>query len=71
MEANENTMKVITIGVQSPKEDCRVIQKIAGYIAVSFETLAELCFEDDNITEMVKNMNAIDYYKKAAVQTVI
>ena len=61
MEPNENTMKVITIGVQRPKEDCRVIQKIAADIAVSFETMAELCFEDDeddNIIEMVKDMYA-------------
>jgi predicted nuclease of restriction endonuclease-like RecB superfamily len=70
MEPNENTMKVIAIGVQRPKEDCRVIQKIAGDIAVSFETMAELCFEDDeddNIIEMVKDMYADGDYENAAM----
>lgn len=70
MESNENTMKVIAIGVQRPKEDCRVIQKITGDIAVSFETMAELCFEDDeddNIIEMVKDMYADGDYENAAM----
>ena len=70
MEPNENTMKAIAIGVQRPKEDCRVIQKIAGDIAVSFETMAELCFEDDeddNIIEMVKDMYTSGNYENAAM----
>ena len=71
MEPNEKTMKVIAIGVQRPKEDCRVIQKIAGDIAVSFETMAELCFEDDeddNIIEMVKDM--VTSFQQATMQQV-
>jgi len=70
MEPKENTMKVIAIGVQRPKEDCRVIQKIAGDIAVSFETMAELCFEDDeddNIIEMVKDMYSVGDYENATM----